>query len=324
MTPSELKSVLRGVLPVQLIPFTAQGEIDVKGLEENTRFLVDFAQGEGGRDIVILTNGSTSECYALSAQQEKTIIRTVVEASAGVPVIAGVSEPGTELTVESARYAEQVGAAGLMVMPPYYHYPTREGLYRHYEQITKSVQIGIMVYNNPVVSGSWVPADLMKQIAELPEVVAIKENTTSIVQYYDMVRSFGPDELNLICGLGEKEYVAEAAYRCDGLVSVIANFAPEWSYQVYEAGRNKDFSQANKLLAKVEPYYNVLASVNRSHPYATIMPDTSQENYAYQAVAKSAMDLVGLHGGSVKLPMIDLTGEEILELKAALEEIGLI
>ncbi len=324
MTPEELKAILRGVLPVQLVPFTPDGEIDVEGLKENTRFLVDFAQGNGGRDVVILANGSTSECYALSADQQRTVIRTVVEASAGVPVIAGVSEPGTELTVELARYAEQAGAVGLMVMPPYYHYPTREGLYCHYEEIANTVGIGIMLYNNPVVSGSWVPADLLKQIAQLPEVIAIKENTVSITQYYDMIRNFAPDELNLICGLGEKEYIAEAAYRCDGLVSVIGNFAPDWSYQVYEAGQNKDFGKANELLAQFEPYYGVLDSVHRSHPYATIMPDTRQENYAYLAVGKSAMDLVGLRGGSVKLPMIDLTAAEKQMLKAALEEIGLI
>ena len=106
MNPSQLKEVLRGIVPVQLIPFTADGEVDIDGLKENTQFLVDFAHSEGGREVVILTNGSTSECYALSDQQQKTVIRTVVEVSAGVPVIAGVSQAGTELTVELAQYAE--------------------------------------------------------------------------------------------------------------------------------------------------------------------------------------------------------------------------
>ena len=323
MNPSELKAVLRGVLPVQLVPFTPGGAVDLEGLRQNTKFLVEFARSDSSPEVVIMTNGSTSECYALTEEQQKTVIKTVVQASDEVPVIAGVSQPGTELTVELARYAEQAGAAGVMVVPPYYQYPTREGLYRHYEQIAKHIQIGIILYNNPVVSGCWMPPELVKQIAQLPQVIAIKENTSSITQYYDMVRAFAPEELNLICGLGEKEYVAEAAYRCEGFVSVIANFAPQWSYQVYAAGRDGNFVEANELLSKFEPYYAVLDKVHRSHSYATIMPDTRQENYAYQAVAKGAMDLVGLRGGSVKLPMLDLSAGEKQELGAALREIGL-
>ncbi len=92
MSLEELKKRLKGIIPVQYCPYTKEGNLDIPGLKENTKFLVDFAK-DGNKDVVLMTNGSTTECYANSIEEQKTVIRTVVETVGGeIPVVAGVSQ----------------------------------------------------------------------------------------------------------------------------------------------------------------------------------------------------------------------------------------
>jgi hypothetical protein len=115
MNAADFRKKCRGVVAVQFCPYTEDREsVDLDALEKNTRFLVEFSQG-GRRDIVVFTNGSTTEFYANSLDEQKSVIETVVETVDGViPVIAGVSQAGTRETVKMARYAEEVGFDGFI------------------------------------------------------------------------------------------------------------------------------------------------------------------------------------------------------------------
>ena len=126
--------------------------------------------------------------------------------------------------------------------------------------------------------------------------------------------------------MGEIHYVGSAAYgyKYRGFITFIGNFAPALSYTVYETVEAGDFKKALEALRKQLPVLNLLAKFNKKRESISIIPECLRSNYMYMGVGKAAMDIVGLHGGPLRLPMEDLTDEEKQELKVALKEMGVI
>jgi len=324
MSLNEVKSRLKGVIPVQFCPYTREGELDIEGLKENTKFLVDFARD---KDIVVMTNGSCTEFYANSLEEQKKVIKTVVDTVAGkVPVIAGVGQAGAIETIEMAKYAEEVGVDCAVVVLPYYHAPTKEGMYRYFKAVAEAVNIDIMVYNYAAVSGALIPPDLMRRLSKIDNIVATKDNATSVTDYAFKALTIDPEDMVLIAGLGEVHYIGAAAYgfRYKGFVSVIANFAPSLSYAVYQAVEEENFKKAYEALKKQLPLWGLIANFGSKRESISIIPECLRANYMYMSVGKAAMELVGLNGGPLRLPMEDLTNEEKKELKEVLKEMGII
>lgn len=325
MEPCELKEKLRGIIPVQLCPYTKEYELDVEGLKENTKFLADFAESDG-KDVVILTNGSTTEFYANSIEEQKTVIKLVVGASGDVPVVAGTGQAGTRETIKLTKYAEEVGADGAMVVIPYYHTPTKEGMYQHYKKVAESVKMGIMVYNNPDVSGAWISPDLLAKISKIDNVVGVKDNTPNINYTYQYTRLIDPADMTLIDGPGPITYVAKASFglKFKGFVNMVGNFAPALVYRVYEAVKEGDFMKAYQALEKIDPFWTLVRKFMETRESTSIIPFMWRTNYMFQAAGKVAMDLVGLNGGPMRLPMTDLTEGEREEIKEALKKMSVL
>lgn len=326
MSLSEVKSRLKGVIPIQYCPYTKEGKLDTEGLKENTEFLLDFAK-DGNKDIVVMTNGSTTEFYANSIEEQKKVIRVVVDTVAGrVPVVAGVSQAGAVGTIEMARYAEEVGVDCALVVLPYYHAPSKEGMYRYFKAVAEAVNIGIMVYNYAAVSGTLIPPDLMARLAKIDNIVATKDNATGVVDYALKALMIDPEDMVLTAGLGEVHYIGAVAYglRYKGFVSFIANFAPSSSYEVYRAVKEENFKKAYEALKKQLPLWRLIAELGSKRESISIIPEGLRANYMYMGVGKAAMELVGLNGGPLRLPMEDLTSGEREELKEVLEGMGVI
>jgi len=329
MTLDELKKRLKGIVPVQLCLYTKGGEVDIEGLKENTKFLVDFAK-KGNKDVVIMTNGSTTEFYANSIDEQKRVIKAVVDTVGGkIPVIAGVSQPAARRTIEMAKYAEEVGADCAMVAPPYYHHASKEGMYQYYKTVAASIKIGIMIYNNPDVSGTLLPPDLVARLAKIENIVATKDNSPIAADYAFKALLIDPKDMVLINGLGEIPYVGSAAYgnRYRGFVSLLANFAPSLSYAVYEAVEEGNFKEAYKVLQKTLPLWSFMARVQSKKESISVFPEWLRAPTMFTSVGKLAMDLVGLRGGPYhpgQLPMEELSDGEKQELKAALKEMSVI
>lgn len=325
MKAEELKNEIKGIVPVQLLPYTEDDEVDIEGLKENTEFIADFAK-DGDKDVVILANGSTTEFYANSVEEQKEVIKAVVESSGDTTVVAGTSQAGTKETIKLTQYAEEVGADGAMVVLPYYHTPTKEGMYRHYEEVADAVDIGIVVYNNPDVSGAWIDPNLMGKISKIDNIVAAKDNTPSAPYFYQMTRKVDPADMTLIDGLGFSSYVAKASFglRCKGFVNTIGNFAPKVAYDLYEAVTDEDFKRAYEVLKVQENFWNQVAKAMETRETTSIIPGVWRTNYMYQSGGKAAMDLVGLNGGKMRLPMTDITDEEKEGVRKALENMEIL
>jgi len=213
-----------------------------------------------------------------------------------------------------------------MVTPPYYHAASKEGMYQYFKAVASSVKIGIMIYNNAAVSGTLIPPDLMARLAKIENIIAVKDNATNAADYAFKALSIDPEDTVLINGLGEVHYIASAAYgyKYRGFVNFIGNFAPASSYAVYEAVEAGDFKRALEALRKQLPIWNLLAKLDKKRESISIIPECLRSNYMYMGIGKAAMDIVGLHGGPLRLPMEELTAEEKEELRAALKEMGII
>ena len=326
MDPNEFRDRCKGIVPVQYCPYKANGSLDVDGLKKNTEFLVDFAEN-GSKDLVVMTNGSTTEFYANSIEEQKAVINTVVDTVAGrVPVVAGASQAGTRETIRMAKHVQEAGADCAMIVLPYYHTPTKEGVYKHYEAIANAVDIAIMIYNNPDVSGALIDPFLMKRLSEIENVVALKDNTPNVAEYAWKSFLIKPEDMALLNGLGEMHFVGSAAYgyKYRGFVTFIANFAPSLSYAVYEAVKEKDFNKAQIALEKELPLYDIVGKLMNSRESPSIIPAILRTNYMYMGVGKACMNLMGLSGRSLRLPLEDITEKEREELRGILEKIGLI
>ena len=329
MTPEEFKKKCKGIVPVQYCPYTKDcASIDLEALKRNTQFLVDYAKN-GNKDVVIITNGSTTEFYANSVEEQQSVIKTVVETVSGVvPVVAGVSGAGTQKAIKMAKYAEEVGVDCAMVVLPYYHTPFKEGLYQHYKAIAESVNIGIMVYNNPDVSGAIIDPELMARLSKIDNIIALKDNTPILGELFSKTLLIEPEDMALLHGAGEVGYVGSAAYglRYKGFVTFIGNFAPQLSYEVYEAvEKERDFVEAQEALRKLAPILSLVAKSSAKRPTPSLIPGGYKTAYAYMDLGKAAMDLIpGLYGGPLRMPLQDTTDEEKKELKAVLKKMNLI
>ena len=313
MEMAELKKKLKGVIIVNTTPFNHDGSLDLEGLRANLRWLLQRTEG---KDFIFNPLGSTGEFYALSDDECKKVIKTTVEEVNGkFPVFAGVGRPGTTETIKMCQYAESAGVNGVQVILPYYFIPTEEGAYLHYKQIAESIKIAVMVYNNPTPTGCWIKPPLMARIAKIDNVIACKENTPNLTQYVQMKKTVNPQDMTFFCGLGEGMYTCSAIIGCAGVVSSYANFIPDWSYSLYQAAEARDFNKMDTVFKKMSLLVDFVAKVTNTRPNIGVNAPAPM----YLPVVKAAMDIVGLKGGELRLPITGLTNEEKTELAGILK-----
>jgi len=322
----EFRNSLKGIIPVQYCPYNEKYLLDVEGLKKNTEFLVNFAKED--KDVSIMTNGSTTECYANSIEEQKAVIKTVVDTVDGAcPVIAGVSQPGTMETIKLAKYAREVRADCVMVVNPYYHCPTKEGLYRHFRAVAEAVpDMAVLIYNNIDVSGLKIDPILMQRLSKIENIVGCKDNTPLASEFMYKSVLISPEDMVFVHG-GPISYPAAAAYgfRYKGFVTFIGNFAPSLVYDIYEAvEKDRDFDKALEKMKKILPIFDFMAKCMKARETPSIIPEAYRNTYMYMRVGKAALDLVGLSGGPLRPPLEDLTDEEKREFKNILEKMDVI
>jgi len=332
MNFNDLKKALKGVVVVQTTPFKDDGSLDLDGVRTNTRRIVDKM---AGKDVFLMVEGSNGEFFNQSEEEWKSVVETVVgEVNGEIPVLVHAAQCGTLETIRRCKYAESVGADGVIVVLPYYIVPMEEGIYQHYKKICESVNIGVIMYNNSFVSGAWIRPALMAKIAKIPNFIGIKENTSSVMSFRLMQKYVEPDAV-VLCGRGEEIYPFVAPYGCPGFVSFIANIAPERSYEMYEAAMAKDFEKVDEIAESLKSFYKEDQIVSNL-PEGTSFTAKMTKKYGKVAsisgggapmqfaIIKAAMDMIGLKGGVPRLPLIPLEEEDKTELREVLKEIGIL
>lgn len=293
--------MLRGAFPVMITPMNQDQSIDYGGLRNNVQFYLS----RGVRGLIPL--GSTGEFVSLARHERYKVAETVLSEVAGrVPVIVGTAAETTHDTIEFTRHAKEHGAAGAMVINPYYMKPKDEDIVWHYQTLTEAVDLPILAYNNPWTSGVDMSLDLMLRVAELPGVFAIKESSGDIRKLRDFVR-LAKGKADGWCGwddMAMESFVVGAV----GWVSVAGNVIPRMVTELHEIAVEKgDWKAGWELYQKMLPL--------------CIMIETSGK---LVQVVKTAMKMLGQAGGPARSPRTMLNDAETARLQTALKEAGLI
>src|SRR5215469_8011667 len=223
------KRSFQGTGTAMITPFKSDGSIDEKAL----RRFVDF-QIDGGVDM-LLPCGTTGEGATLDADETDRVLQIVIEQSRGrVPVIVGAGSNSTAKAVQATKRAKKLGANGVLSVGPYYNKPTQQGYYEHFKAIAEADDIPIIVYNVPGRTSSNIEAKTMLRLAEIPNIVAVKEASGNLGQIMDIIRDRPPD-FRVLSG-DDAIALPIVAIGGDGIVSVVSNEAPRMMREIIDAG----------------------------------------------------------------------------------------
>jgi 4-hydroxy-tetrahydrodipicolinate synthase len=223
------------------------GKVD----EAKVRELVEFHVSHGTDALVPC--GTTGESPTLSHDEHKRVVELVLEAARGrVPVIAGTGSNSTAEAIDLTRHAERAGAAGALVVNPYYNKPTQEGLYRHFRAVAESVAIPILVYNIQGRTAVNVEtATLERLVRDVTNVAGVKEASGSLDQMSQVIAACGPD-FSVLSG-DDNITLPLLAIGGHGVISVIANLVPRETAELVHAALDGDWKRARELHYKLFP-----------------------------------------------------------------------
>jgi 4-hydroxy-tetrahydrodipicolinate synthase len=292
---------LAGILAALVTPFSADAlEIDEKALRALVSRLV--AAKVGG----LIPCGSTGEFQTLTVEERKRVSEVVVEAAeARVPVVPHTGALTTRETIALSEHAEAIGAAAVMVVPPFYESPGWAELLDHYAAVAGAVSIPLVVYNIPSASGVRMSAEQISELAAIPGVGFIKDSSGDAVLLTQLLQEFG-DRLQVFNGLDSLTFYAFAA-GARGSVWGAANFMPELAVELYRVlSVEKNLDAGRALWARIWPVCQVLDSTN------------------YASAVKTACDLLGIPVGPTRAPARLLADQDRKRLAVALENAGLV
>ncbi len=285
-----MKCRLQGVMTALVTPMR-DGEIDRDALAG----LVDW-QIEAGVDGLVAV-GTTGESATLSADEQTQVIELVVRAARGrVPIIAGAGSNATAHAVELSRRAKQAGADALLHVTPYYNKPTQDGLYQHFAACAAATDLPVVLYNVPGRTGVDLLPDTVLRLADLPNVVAIKEATGDLRRAADLQRRLS-GRLDLLSG---DDFTAFPLFCLGGggVISVVSNVAPAQTAAMWDAYRAGDVERARQLHLELFPLMELLFAESSPIP------------------AKTALHLLGRCGPELRPPLSPCSAQ----LRARLEE----
>lgn len=289
--------MFKGSIPALVTPFK-NGEIDWPAFEN----LVEWQIEQGSHGLVPC--GTTGESPTLSHEEHDQVVeRCIAIAKGRVPVIAGTGSNSTREAIRLTQQAKDAGADAALVITPYYNKPTQEGLYQHFKAIHDEVGLPIVMYNVPGRCVVDMSVETVARLAELPNIVGIKDATGDLSRPKKTAELAGADFCQLS---GEDDNVVDFAKAGGhGVISVLANVAPAQSAAVHEAMINKDFETAETLFEKLSP----LA--------ADLFCETSP------APIKYALSKLGVCENELRLPIVPASAEAQSKVDAALEYAGL-
>ena len=291
---------LKGSIVALVTPMHEDGSIDYPSL----RKLIDWHVAEGTHCIGVV--GTTGESPTVNVEEHCEIIRVAVEQAAGrVPVMAGCGANSTHEAIELAKFAKKVGADSQLQVVPYYNKPTQEGQYQHFKAIAEAVgDLPMMLYNVPGRSGADMLHDTVLRLAQIDSIFGIKEATGNIERAQWLIRDV-PQGFGVYSG---DDPTAVALMLCGGHgnVSVTANVAPRLMSELCAAALAGNIQRAMEIQFQLMPLHK--------HLFVEANP----------IPVKWAVARMGHCGGTLRLPMTELSAANQPVVETALRNAGLI
>ena len=290
---------LKGVYTALVTPFK-----DYALDEQALRRLVQL-QLEGGVDGIVPC-GTTGEASTLDYDEHERVIELVIECVKGtVPVIAGTGSNSTKEAIELTAKAKQIGADMCLLTTPYYNKPTQEGLYRHYKSIAEEVDIPLVLYNIPGRTGINMTPETTKRLAEIPNIVAIKEASGSLVQVAEIYRLTG-GKFTILSG-DDNLFLPMMSVGAVGVISVLSNMMPAQLRALYTAFlEERDIKKACEMNARLMPLFQGIFIETNPIP------------------VKEALYYMGIIEEEFRLPLCPMSDANKTILKGLLREYGLL
>ncbi len=251
----EVKSFLTGVVNIQFTPFESDTELDERALRDNTRFMIEGGLVNG--KAVQTIGGSNGEGFSLSDAEYEKLIRIVVDEAAGaVPIVVGCLREGASQVINLARCAEKAGADAIMVLAPYYYpNPSDEVVYQHFKAIADATEIGIMIYNNPTVTGKDMSLECIERLASIDHIVALKETTPNVGKLRQVAAAYG-ERFALNANTYRSLMPFDYQMGIKGHNHFTANFDPKAALEIDAVDRSGDFQNCQDLWSRYLDLYN--------------------------------------------------------------------
>lgn len=285
--------IFTGLCTALVTPFSEDG-IDFFMLEQ----LIE-GQIEAGTEAIVLA-GTTGESPTLTHDEKLELFREGVRMAAGrCKIIAGTGSNSTKAAVELSQEAQDCGADGLLVVTPYYNKATQPGLLKHYRAICEAVEIPVIAYNVPSRTGVDISIDTCKALAEIPNLVGIKEACGDISK---VARILADTDLAVWSG-NDDQTVPVMALGGAGVISVASNVIPKQMHDLTQVALKGDFANASALQRKYQRLMDLL--------FCQVNP----------IPVKAAMRMIGMDCGECRMPLDGLTDENARKLRTCLDEL---
>jgi 4-hydroxy-tetrahydrodipicolinate synthase len=271
--------------------------------EEKLRELVEF-QIENGTDGIVPC-GTTGEASTLDYDEHDRVIEIVVQqANKRVPVIAGTGSNSTKEAIEMTAHARKIGADGALLVTPYYNKPSQEGLYRHYRAVAEAVALPQILYNVPGRTGVNLLPETVARLADISNIVAIKEATGSLQQASEVLALCG-EKLDVLSG---DDFITFPMMACGakGVISVVANIMPKEVSALVDAFTAGNMEEARRWHLKLLKISNAMFIETNPVP------------------VKTAVALMGKATDEVRLPLAPMSEANRAKLAGIMKEYSLI
>ncbi len=286
--------MFKGTATALITPFTKDG-VDFEALDK----LLD-AQINGCVDALVIL-GTTGEPATMTHDEKVAVVKFVVNKLKGkLPIIVGAGANATATAVENAKLYESLGADGLLVVTPYYNKCTQDGLVAHYTEVAKATSLPIICYNVPGRTGVNMLPKTFARLAEIHNIVAIKEASGNMEQIEECIR-LTEGKADVISG-DDGLTVPVMAMGGTGVISVASNVAPKYVSTMTRLVLDGNIKEAAKMQLKMLPLVKALFSEVNPIP------------------AKKGAELLGLCNGILRLPLTEMTADNASVLEALLKE----
>ena len=294
-----MRTPFTGLGTALVTPFRKDGNVDEAAVRRLVRRQIDAGVH------FVSPCGTTGEAPTLSHSEKIRVVQLVVDETAGrVPVLAGAGGYDTREVIELAREYERIGVDGILSVTPYYNKPTPEGLFQHFRAIADSTRLPIMLYNVPGRTGVNMDVKTVSRLAQVPNIVAVKEASANVVQMSEIVAAT-PDDFLLLSG-DDPLTVAVMAIGGAGVVSVASNEAPSEMVQIVELCEKGDYAAARRLHHWLLPL--ILANFVETNPIP----------------CKAAMAAMGLLEENYRLPLVPPTAATRDKMMGVLQELKML
>ena len=290
--------MVTGSIVAIVTPMQDDGQLDLVRFKS----LIDWHIREGTDGIVVV--GTTGESPTVNFDEHKALIRLAVEHAAGrIPIIAGTGANSTPEAIELSESAKRAGASASLSVVPYYNKPTQEGLYQHFRAIAEWVDIPQIVYNVPGRTVADLANDTTLRLAQIPNIIGIKDATGNIERGTDLVRR-APKDFAIYSG-DDATGLALMLLGGKGVISVTSNVAPRLMREMCRAALAGDVVTARRLNEKLLPLHQKLFVEANPIP------------------VKWAVAQLGLIGNGLRLPMTPLSPQFYETVREAMREADL-